>query len=158
MPGTVTGEDARVMIGTHAAGVAPSVVTAGLKSYVLYGMGDFSVTMDRGTIEQDLIGQPGNYKDQGSLSLDGSMTLSKFAASKNSDALNSILDGTGTNKYFVVSANVGSTNPMKFYFISCQVTGYDVSIGDANTVTEAAIDFIVLNPQDIKHAGGLTYG
>jgi hypothetical protein len=158
MGSTVTGEDARVLIGTHAAGANPSVISLALKSYSLYGIGDFSITLDRGVITQDLIGQPGPYQDQGSLSIDGSFTMSKFAAVANADSLNNIMDGTGTTKYFVASANIGSTNPLGFFFVSCQVTGYDVSIGDADTVTACSVDFIVLNPQDIKYTGGITYG
>lgn len=155
-PGTVTGENAKVWIGTHAAATAPSFT----KTHTLYGMGDFSITLDRGTIEQDLIGAAGNYFDQGSLSVDGSLTMSKFGANANSDALNNILDGTGTNKLFCVSANIGGSltdaTYLKFCFVSAQVTGYDVSIGDADTITEASIDFITLNPQSMKHTGGLT--
>jgi hypothetical protein len=155
MAGTVTGENAKVWIGTHAAGATPT-----WKAHTLFGMGSFSITFDRGTIEQDLIGVAGNYQDQGSLSVDGAMTLSKFGANANSDALNSIIDGTGTNKLFCVSANVGGSltdaTYLKFCFLSCQVTGYDVAIGDADTISEASIDFIALNPQSMAHRGGLT--
>jgi len=158
MAGTVTGENAKVWINTHAAGTHPDVGG----THTLYGMGDFSITLDRGKITQDLIGSPGPYEDQGGLSIDGSLTMSKFGANATSKSLDNIIDGTGTTRYFSVSANVGGslTNAtyLKFYFMSCQVTGYDISIGDADTVTEAGIDFIVLNPQDIKHAGGMTYG
>jgi len=116
------------------------------------------MTFDRGTIEQDLIGAAGNYKDQGSLSVDGSMTLGKLDTQGNAEFLSNILDATGTNKYFAVSANIGGTltdvTYLKTYFVSCQVTGWDATVGDADTVTEASIDFMTMNPQSITYKGG----
>ncbi|MBE3094088.1 MAG: hypothetical protein IMZ52_03585 [Actinobacteria bacterium] len=131
----------------------------GGKSYTLFGMADFSMTFDRGVIEQDLIGVAGNYKDQGALSIDGSLTISKLDTAANSDFLNNILDGTGINKYFAVSANVGGTltddTYLKFVFVSGQVTGWDTTAGDASTITEASIDFITINPQSVTYKGGM---
>ena len=156
MVGTITGESAKVWICTHAGSTAPSF---GSKTHTLWGMGDFSITLDRGTIEQDLIGTAGNYKDQGSLNVDGSFTIGKLDTQGNSDSLNSILDSTGGNKYFAVSANIGGTltdaTYLKVYLVSCQVTGWDTSVGDADTVTEASVDFITMNPQSITYKGGM---
>jgi len=151
---TVTGENAKVWVGVHAAGAAATFT----KTQSIYGMGDFSITMDRGMIEQDLIGVAGNYKDQGKLSMDGSLTISKLDTHQNSEFLNSILDGTGTNKYFAVSANIGGageTTSIRYALVSCQVTGWDTTVGDADTITTASIDFICINPQSITYKGGL---
>jgi len=151
----VTGEAVDVLVGTHAAGTA--MTWSATKNHTLWGMGDFSITLDRGMIEQDLIGVAGNYKDQGSLSIDGSLTISKLDAAVNSDFLNSILDGTGTNKYFVVSSNIGGAGvatSLRVVMVSCQVTRWDVIVGDADTITTASIDFIAVNPQSVTYAGG----
>ena len=41
---------------------------------------------------------------------------------------------------------------LQWAFRSGQITSYEVSFGDASTITEASIDFTVLNPSDIvKH-------
>lgn len=153
-PSTVTGESADVWVTTHAAGAAVTFS----KNHTIWGMGDFSLTLDRGMIEQDLIGVAGNYKDQGTLSVDGSLSISKLDAAANSEFLNSILDGTGGNAYFAVSANIGGagvTTSLRFILVSCQVTGWDTSVGDADTITTASIDFIGVNPQSLTYKGGL---
>lgn len=140
----------------HAGGTAP-VFTA-TEGHAFYGLSDFSLTIDRASIEQDLIGQAGNYFDQGALSMDGSFTMSKFGVSSNDYALKSIIDGTGENKYVAISGQVSDTTDatyLKWYLVSCQITGYDVSIGDASTITEAAVDFAVLDSQNIEYTGGL---
>jgi len=149
MAATVTGRDAEVYIGTVAAGGA-----APTKGHDTWAISDFSLTFDRGSVEQELIGQPGNYFDQGALSIEGSLTQCRFAASGNADALLNIVDGTEGNAYFRVSGAVGSTNGLRFYFKSCQVTSYEVSIGDADTISEASIDFQVLNPYDASYTSG----
>lgn len=156
MAGTVTGEKANLWFVNHAGGTAPSFTST--EDHSFWGASDFSLTLDRGTIEQDLIGQAGNYMDQGSLSLDGSFTMGRFATDDKSYTLDSIIDGTGTNKYIAFSGQVaddeGSTVYLKWYLVSCQITGYDVSIGDADSITEASIDFIVLDPQNIHYNNG----
>lgn len=155
MAGTVTGENANVYMETHAAGTLPTFTS---KDHTLWGIADFSLTFDRGTVEQDLIGQAGNYFEQGSLSIDGSLTVSKFAESGACDALRNIVDGTGGNKYFAISGNVSDGTDatyLKWFFVSCQITGYDFSIGDADTVTEASIDFMVLYPSVVEYTSGI---
>jgi hypothetical protein len=156
MAGTVTGRDANLHICTHDGGSAPSF-TYGHSDY---GVGDFSLTLDRGTVEQDLIGMPGNYFDQGSLSLEGSITAAKFATSGIADFLDNIVDTgytTAATEYLAISGCVSddtSYTYLSWYLTSCQVTGYDVSIGDADTITEASIDFVHMLPQNISYVGG----
>jgi len=156
MAGTVTGQDANVWIAAHAAGTAVTDYTD--KDHATFGISDFSLTIDRGSIEEDLIGMPGNYFDQGKLSLNGSLTECKFGASGNADLLNSIIDGTGDYQYVTISGQISDAagkTYLKWYLVSCQITKYDVTIGDADTVTEASIDFIVLDPQNVDYTTGL---
>jgi hypothetical protein len=130
----VKGNDAVIKIGTTDA--------------TTWALSNFSLNFDRGTIEQELVGQEGNYYVPGSLSMDGSLTNCRFAASGNSPFLDSIVEGA----VILISGCIG-TDLLKFYLNSCQVTGYDVSIGDAATITEASIDFTVMNPKDITFEG-----
>ena len=153
MAGTVTGRDAALHIAVHDGGTGPSF-TYGHEDY---GVGDFSLTLSRDTIEQNLIGMPGNYYDQGSLSLDGSLTTAKFATSGIADLLENLVDTGYTNaatEYLAISGCVSTKtdlNYISFYLVSCQVTGYDVSIGDADTITEASVDFVHMLPQNLSY-------
>ena len=153
MAGTVTGEDANVWIAAHSAGSAVTSYTN--KDHATFAISDFSLTLDRGTVEQDLKGQAGNYFDQGKLSIEGSLTQCRFGASGNADLLASIVDGTGSYKYITISGQVadddGTTVYIKWYLVSCQVTGYDITMGDADTVTEASVDFTVMDPFVIQY-------
>lgn len=133
--GTVTGKEASVYIRNP---------TGSWKAHSVWGIADFSLTFDRGTVEQELIGQTGNWFGIGSLSIDGSYTNSKFAASSNAEALESIIESS----YIEISGSTGSN--LSWYFHSCQITGYDISMGDADTITEAAIDFTVMNPHQVN--------
>lgn len=156
--GTVTGRDARVYMVSHNAGTAP--VWTNKDSYDTFGIADFTITFSRDTISQDLIGVAGPYNTQGTISCDGSMTVSKFGG--NFDILLGNLVDTGvTNtgtKYIAISANVSTTDAtyLNVYLTSCQITGYDVTVGDAGTITNAAIDFIDLIPQKLSYSTGGT--
>jgi hypothetical protein len=129
----LTGEDATIHIGS--------------KSITIFATSDVSLGMDRGVIEQELVGQAGNYFTQGALSIDGSLTNCRFAASGNSDFLDSIVDGT----VIKISGQLAGSDALKFAFASCQVSGYDVTVGDSSTITEASIDFTVMNPKDVTY-------
>jgi len=142
---TVTGRSATIYLGDDSG-----VPTA---DHSTWAISDFSLTFDRGTVEQELIGQPGNYFEQGSLSVEGSLTQCKFGISGNSPLLDNLIDTTN-NEYIRISGNVGSTE-LKFYLVSCQVTSYEVTMGDADTITEASIDFQVIDPYNVSYAAGL---
>ena len=156
MAGTVTGEGANVWIAAHAAGSAPASWTS--KDHATFAISDFSINFDRGSVEQPLIGQPGNYYDQGALKCDGSLTQCRFGASGNSDLLNNIVNGTGNYEYVAISGQIspddGTTTYLKWYLTSCQVTGFDVTMGDADTITEASIDFTCLDPYNLAYTTG----
>jgi hypothetical protein len=155
MAGTVTGKDANLFLYAHSGGAALSVIDAGLTDgehdHTAFGVGDFTLTLDKGTVEQELIGQVGNYFDQGSLSMDGSLTSIQFATSGVSDLLLNLVDaGTaGKWKYLAISGCVSDATDatyLSWFLVSCQVTGYDISFGDADTITEASVDFTVMDP------------
>jgi len=153
MAAIVTGKDAVIKLGCHAAGTPASPSSA-----TLWGMSDFSLSFDRGMIEQDLLGKPGNYKTAGALTVEGSFTQCRFGASGSAPTLRNIVEQTGSFAYLSVSGTTGATNSLTWYFKSCQTTGYDVSIGDGSTITEASIDFTVMNPKDITYTAGLIKG
>lgn len=133
--GTVTGKEATIALSSDGAT---------WDNHTIWGFSDFSLTFDRGMVEQELVGQTGNYFDYGALAIDGSYTNCKFAASGVSTTLDSIIEST----YIQISGTTGSN--LSWYFHSAQITGYDISIGDADTITEASIDFTVMNPYQVS--------
>ena len=154
MAGTVTGKNAVVKIADHAAGAAPTFTS---KTHSNWGIGDFSLTFDRSTVEQNLMGERGNYFDQGVISVDGSLTAARFATSGLADILDNMIDtDSNIHQYLAISGTISTDTDatyLSWYLASCQVTGYDISVGDADTITEASIDFVLLNPQDLVCMG-----
>lgn len=152
MAGVVTGEDAKFYLGLYGAGAAITTadhMASTVMSNVIYGVSDFSLTFDRDTVEQELIGQKGNYFAYGALSIDGSFTACKFASSGNANALISLVESRQ-----VLVSGATETNELSWTFRSGQVTSYEVSFGDATTITEASIDFTVLNPSAVAYYSG----
>jgi len=129
-PQTYTGEDATITI----SGQATTVV----------GIGDFSLTLDRGTVEQELVGSAGNYFTQGALSVEGSFTNCKWAG----DVIDATLGALINKGIIAVSGNSGIAS-LHFYLKSCQITNFDLTLGDASTITEGSIDFTMLDPYNI---------
>ncbi|RLB21131.1 MAG: hypothetical protein DRG71_08725 [Deltaproteobacteria bacterium] len=129
-PQTYTGKDAAIKIDT--------------KTHSVLGVSDFSLTLDRGTVEQELVGEEGNYFVAGSLSIDGSFTACKLENSAAGDLLKAMVTGS----LVAVSGSCG-TNSIHFYFKSAAITGFDISLGDADTITEGSIDFTVMDPQNV---------
>lgn len=135
-PTTYRGEDAAIQIGGKSQGAL---------THSVLGISDFSLNFDRGTVEQELVGQAGNYYAGGSLSIDGSLTACKLDCTAAGDILTHCISGTQS----WVSGNCGS-NSLKFFFKSCMITGFDLTIGDADTITEGSIDFIVMDPSEVN--------
>jgi len=135
---TYTGGDAFIYFKGQTA--APSAATHGV-----LGIGDFSLTLDRGTVEQELIGQKGNYFTQGSLSIEGSLTSVKLG----SGAAGILMDSLINNTKILISGGTAGYSGLKWKFASGAITGFDLSVGDASTFSEASIDFTVLNPYDL---------
>ena len=63
-PTTYRGLDAKIQMGS--------------KTHSTLGLSDFTITLDRGTVEQELVGEPGNYFLAGSMSVEGSFTAAKL--------------------------------------------------------------------------------
>lgn len=140
-PTTYRGESASIQIQGYQ----------GARTHSVLGLSDFSLTFDKGTVEQELVGETGNYFAAGALSIDGSFTGCKLDATAAGDILVNCI--TGSTCW--VSGNCG-TNSLKFFFVSCMITGFDLSIGDADTITEGSIDFVVMDPAnvDLKNPDG----
>lgn len=130
-PTTYTGESAKLAISGQ--------------SHTTLGIGDFSLNMSRAVVTQELVGEKGNYTTQGALGIDGSFTNCQFGSTATDVCLRSIINGEQVS----VSGNVGA-NSLAFYFASCQITGFDLTLGDADTVTEGSMDWHLLNPFDVS--------
>lgn len=139
MAGTATvytGEDASVVIKNNA-GTSLTHTTLAIS--------DFSLTLNKGTAEQELVGETGNYFLAGSLSAEGSLTACKL----HNTAVGYLISDMINSLSVQVSGNCG-TNSLHFYLKSCQVTGFDFSIGTADEITEGTIDFTMLYPYKLS--------
>lgn len=140
MTGTPTiyrGEDATLYIGSGG--------TANKLSHSTLAISDFSLTLSKGTAEQELVGEKGNYFIAGSLSAEGSLTACKLHSTAVGKIVNLMIVGAPMS----VSGNCGAQS-LHFYLRSCQVTGFDFSIGTADEITEGSVDFTVLYPYAIS--------
>jgi len=141
-PTTYTGESASIYIGGSG--------------HSTFALSDFSLTLSKGTVEQELLGESGNYFVAGSMSVEGSAT----ACHMTTDGLGVLLESLLGSTTVKISGNIGA-NSLHFYFASCQVTSFDFSLGDGDTITEGSFDFIVLYPYLVSSVtqlgGGGTY-
>ena len=97
------------------------VIELGDKTHSTLGLSDFSLTLDRGTVEQELVGEAGNYSVAGSLSIEGSLTACKLDNTASGDLLANVISGTVN----WVSGSVGD-HSLHFYFKSCAIIGFDL--------------------------------
>jgi len=147
MTGTPTiyrGEDATIYIGSGG--------TANKLSHGTLAISDFSLTLSKGTAEQELIGEKGNFFLAGSLSAEGSLTACKLHSTALGKIVNLMIEGVPMS----VSGSCGAQS-LHFYLRSCQVTGFDFSIGTADDITEGTVDFSVLYPYSISVQRKLNY-
>jgi len=135
---TWTGRNAFLYLGTGSA--------ANRKADSVFAISDFNITLDRGTVEQELVGQAGNYFTQGALSVEGSLTSCKLG----SGATGKLLGALVNNQYLNISGGVSTRSGLRWHFKSCQITGFDISIGDASTISEGSVDFTVLRPYKVS--------
>lgn len=141
MAGTPTvyrGSDAQIWI--TATGVE--------KTHTELALSDFSLTLDKGVVEQELVGETGNFFVGGSLSIDGSLTSCRMHNTATGYMVSDLIDGNPVT----ISGNCGS-NGLHFYFVSAQITGFDLSLGDADTITEGSLDFTLLKPYLVSSVG-----
>jgi len=142
-PTFYTGEDATIEI-IDATGTG--------KGHSTLAISDFSLTIDRGTSEQELLGEKGNFFLAGSRSVEISLTSCKLTTAGVGTIVSGMIGGVAVQ----VSGNTG-TNSLHWYFKSCQVTGFDFSIGTASEITEGSMDFTVLHPymvSGVQHEAG----
>jgi len=133
-PTYYTGEDASITLRVPAYGATDY-------SHTTLAISDFTLTLSKGTVEQELVGEKGNYFIAGSFSAEGSLTACKV----HNTALGPIVSGMIGGKSMQISGNCG-TNSLHFYFASAMVTGFDFSIGTGDEITEGTIDFTLLYP------------
>jgi len=132
------GDDATILVKANATDM----------SHTTLAISDFSITLDKGTVEQELVGEAGNYFIAGSLSVDGSLTSCKVHAAAIGNIVSDMIAGTT----ITVSGSCGAQS-LNFYFISAQVTGFDFSIGSADDIVEGSIDFTLLKPYLVSSVG-----
>ena len=142
MAGILTGENAKFYISAMGG-------TMGGNTHTDLSTSEFSITFDRGVTEQPLLGQQGNEFMYGPLSVGGSFTQCKFAASGDANALYGIVE---SEKVFI-SGGTQSAG-LTVTFKSCNITSYSFDINDAGTITEASIDWSLQNPADVVYQGG----
>jgi len=149
MAGTATvytGEDAQVTITTNGKTALTHTTLA---------ISDFSLTFSKGTAEQELVGEKGNFMIAGSLSAEGSLTACKLHNTAVGYLVSDMVNGLSIQ----VSGNCGAES-LHFYLRSCQITGFDFSIGTADEITEGSIDFVSLYPYKLsaqRQGLGYTY-
>ena len=114
----------------------------------LIGMSDFSLTLSRGTVEQQLVGEIGNYSAAGSLSVEGSLTACKM-----DNTLAGYIVGHCVSGNMIHISGMAGDQSLHFFFISAMITNFDLSMGDADTISEGSFDFIVLDPQNVQIFG-----
>jgi hypothetical protein len=129
------GSDAVVRLWT---GDKSNLATASTHS--AYAISDLTVTLAKGTVEQELIGELGNYSIAGALTIEGSLTGCKMYSTGLGVLLNALIT---PNTNFGISGTCGA-NGLHFYFKSCQVTGFDFTLGTADDITEGSVDFTLL--------------
>jgi len=139
MAGTVyKGDDATILIKAGGNDL----------THTTLAISDFSLTLDKGTVEQELVGESGNFFIAGSLSVDGSLTSCKVHSTAIGYIVSDMIDGAT----IMVSGSCGADS-LNFYFVSAQVTGFDFSIGSADDIVEGTIDFSLLKPYLVSSVG-----
>ena len=114
-------------------------------AHTAYSLSDFTLTMDKGVVEQELLGEDGNYFLAGALSIEGSST----GCYVTSGGLGLMLGSMMHSDPVVISGNIG-LNSLHFHFKSCQITSFDFTLGDADTITEGSFDFTLLYPYKVS--------
>lgn len=134
MPADIyTGEHAKVWLST--------------KEGTALGIADFSITVSRDIVEQPLMSQKGPWRSAGPITIEGSFTQAKFLHSP-------VLDSLQAGTYVSISGQTAdnTANGLSWYFENCIITRFDVSMGDASTVTTATVDYVVIDAYNIGTA------
>jgi len=139
-PTTLRGDTAKFWISSTTG-----TPTYGFHTQAILGIADISLTLDRGTVEAPLVGEKGNYFTAGALSAEGSFTASKLDTTSVGEVIRQMITGSKVR----ISGSCGTTG-LNFYFKSAMITNFDLSIGDAETISEGSIDYIVMDPENVK--------
>jgi hypothetical protein len=110
-----------------------------------FAISDFTLTLSKGTVEQELVGEIANYSIAGALTAEGSLGGCKMYNTGLGVMLGCLIGGTN----FGISGNCGA-NSLHFYLRSCQITGFDFTLGSAEDITEGSVDFTVSYPYKIS--------
>lgn len=140
--GKITGKNAYIYLAKTGQTLKDAADT--------WALSDWSISLSKGVVEQELVAKPGNYYTAGALSVEGSFTNCRFAASGNYDMIESIVESSLLEISGGVNAN--DVASLRWHFHSAQVTSYDVTFGDASTISEASIDWTILNPKDVWYS------
>lgn len=138
VPETYTGKDATIEIG-----LLEDWATGGT-THTEYAISDFGITITRGTVTQELVGATGDFQIAGALAAEGSLTACRLGIDTLGILLESIINGTAAKRIFV-KGMVGP-NSVNFEFKECQVVSFELTIGDASTISEGSVDFKVMKP------------
>lgn len=118
-----------------------------------FALSDFTISISKGVAEQELLGETGNFFLAGARSIEGSFTGCRLTTTGLGVLLSALVEG----KSVKISGNAG-TNSLHFYLKSCQVTSFDFSLGDADTITEGSMDFVVLYPYKVSGVTNMASG
>ena len=138
-PETYTGKDVTITLGLLGG--------AGPYPHSTYAISDFSITLNRGTVTQELTGETGDFTIAGALSAEGSLTACKLGIDSLGIMLESIIDGTPAKRVSIIGS-VGAKG-FGFDFEECQITGFEINVGDGSTISEGSVDFKVMKPSEI---------
>ena len=138
MAAIYTGRDARIWLWSGLAVTAPI-------THSNLAISDFSLTLSKDTLEQELVGEIGNYFIAGGLTAEGSLTACKL----HSTAVGKLIQYMINSTPIVVSGQCGA-EALHFYFKSCQISGFDFTINTAGDISEGTVDFTILYPYAIS--------
>jgi hypothetical protein len=160
--GTITGKDARVYFASHNTGAGIDWSQKANNSYLSYSLADFSLTFSRDTVTQGFLGTIGTYGAGGALTLEGSFSIYKFGGGQDMLLKNLVDCGyyQSYTKLLAISGAISTSEAgyLSWYLTSCQLTGYDITIGDTGTLSNASLDFIYLTPVALHYVGGCIKG
>lgn len=138
-PETYVGSDIEIWIGLKGQA---GVTHTGL------AIGEFSLTLDRGTVDRPLVGETGNFHAQGALSITGSLTAAKLSDEAAGIFVKSIIDGKSATRVWI-SGTIGEKS-LSFNFTEVMITSAGIEMGDASTVSDGSFDFQIMNPVSLE--------
>lgn len=130
-PETYVGSDAKIYIATN--------------DYSTYSLADFEVVLDKPVVSQELTCQDGDAYTTGALACTGTFTVSEFANTN----CGTLLDAVVNKNYVEISGNAGGKS-LHFWVKSGMILSFNVTLGDAGTITNGSIDWQAKDPYKIS--------